>query len=170
MYRFVCACVRACLVCVCVRTRMRACVGACIGSGNKHSHKCAGRFANGQQPCSFKLGYYFRGIDQHASKAKANAEAAEARQHRQADGLAAALIDGMQAKAKQAFGKKNVDRARQSNMVKAATVKQHRSQCCGVPAHLMVAASMTAGATAILGIFVALPLYVYLDRLPRMQC
>lgn len=45
-----------------------------------------------------------------------------------------------------------------------------RLQCCGVPVHLVIAFSMGIGLLAVLGVFLALPLYVYLDRLPGLQC
>lgn len=45
-----------------------------------------------------------------------------------------------------------------------------RLQCCGVPVHLVLAFGMGIGLLAVLGVFVALPLYVYLNRLPHMQC
>ena len=45
-----------------------------------------------------------------------------------------------------------------------------RQQCCGVPVHVVIALSMGLGLVAVLGVFLALPLYVYLGRLPHMQC
>ena len=45
-----------------------------------------------------------------------------------------------------------------------------RLQCCGVPVHLVIAFGMGIGLLAVLGVFLALPLYVYLDRLSHMQC
>lgn len=53
---------------------------------------------------------------------------------------------------------------------KSKQCRQQRLQCCGVPVHLIVAACMGLGCIAVLGIFVALPLYLYLDRFPDMQC
>lgn len=45
-----------------------------------------------------------------------------------------------------------------------------RLHCCGVPVHLLLAFAMGLGLLAVLGVFLALPLYVYLGRLQHMQC
>ena len=64
-------------------------------------------------------------------------------------------------------GSRSRSRAKNRNVLPAQCP---RSQCCGVPVHLMIAFGMGIGLLAVLGVFLALPLYVYLDRLPRMQC
>ena len=51
-----------------------------------------------------------------------------------------------------------------------AAGRQQRSQCCGVPLHLVVMVCMGVGAVAVLGVFVAVPLFLYLDRFPLMEC
>lgn len=53
---------------------------------------------------------------------------------------------------------------------KSRLCRQRRLQCCGVPVHLVVAACMGVGCIAVLGLFLALPLYLYLDRFPHMRC
>lgn len=64
-------------------------------------------------------------------------------------------------------GKVNRKRAANRSVLPA---QRPRLQCCGVPVHLVIAFGMGIGLLAVLGVFLALPLYVYLDRLSHMQC
>ena len=123
-----------------------------------------------QLSSDFKLGYYFRGIDRHDEKMKAKAEAEQSRnkrRHGNASDSANHTIRSERCRQllrKARFGKLN------SRKQSKAAGRQQRSQCCGVPLHLVVVVCMGVGAVAVLGVFVALPLYLYLDRFPHMEC
>jgi hypothetical protein len=130
-----------------------------------------------RQPCSdFKLGYYFRGIARQEEKLQAKADAQQRRnQSKTGNGSApAAPAADLQTNSSIQFTplleKARLNKLRKQRKQNRATCRQHRSQCCGIPLHLVVVVCMSVGATAVLGVFVALPLYLYLDRFPHMEC
>lgn len=125
---------------------------------------------SGQRSSDFKLGYYFRGIDRHEQKlqAKLNSQTAELDSKVQdSKPLTSSRVRTQQVSSSRGrFSKLR----RSWPKKKSLQCRQQRVHCCGVPVHLVVAACMGTGCIAVLGVFVALPLYLYLDRFPHVQC
>ena len=112
------------------------------------------------------MGYYFRGIDRHDEKLAAAAKAMTKLESGQGTSLGRELTNSdRNSRLSTRTGK-----AHKQSCRRVFSHKQRRSQCCGVPLHLVVLTCMAVGAVAVLGVFLALPLYVYLDKLPHMQC
>lgn len=129
-----------------------------------------------QLSSDFKLGYYFRGIDRHDEKMQAKAQAEQSRNKRSPNTASDAVATCDHAKhttrskqCRQLLRKARFGKLKSRKQSKVAG-RQQRSQCCGVPLHLVVMVCMGIGAVAVLGVFVALPLYLYLDRFPHMEC
>lgn len=121
----------------------------------------------GEPSCNFKLGYYFRGIDRHDEKLKAKAHIDQSRAQNQAGST---LLTNKRGGQRRPVRKSRFGNFKKPSLCNKASHRQQRSQCCGVPLHLVIAVCMGIGAIAVLGVFVALPLYLYLDRFPQMQC
>ncbi|KAL0024178.1 hypothetical protein WJX77_004493 [Trebouxia sp. C0004] len=159
-------------------------------AGQRYRHPASGlgaqRGAAGQaddtrgicQPCSdFKLGYYFRGIARQEEKLQAKADAQRRKdQSRTGNGSAAPAAPAADLQTNSSIHltpllkQARLNKMRKQRKQNRATYRQQRSQCCGVPVHLVVVVCMSVGATAVLGVFVALPLYLYFDRFPHMEC
>ena len=123
----------------------------------------------GQPSSDFKLGYYFRGIDRHEQKLqaklgkvkKAKVETNSSKKY------TPEWLSQMSTSGRHRFSRLGRSRPRKKKQTQS---RQQHLQCCGIPVHLVVAAVMGVGCIAVLGVFVALPLYLYLDRFPHMQC
>ena len=163
----------------CIRAVLACCTPSCCCSSVVlviHAGQADDTRGN-SQPCSdFKLGYYFRGIARQEEKLQAKADAQQRKdQSRTGKGSApAAPAADLQTNSPIHFTslleKARLNKLRKQRKQNRATCRQQRSQCCGVPVHLVVVVCMSVGATAVLGVFLALPLYLYLDRFPHMEC